>query len=340
MRAAHVKGGGMLSSGEVRDTPPKPSSADIPCNDKPMLLSESTGLATGHATRRSRPSEHLSDVFPGSSREGDEVLHIHQQLQRFERLTRTAATEHASRSELNHLLEHAKRHAPFWTERLAKWNPREQPLAQILDQVRPLARKELQSEFDRLSAKFPKREALGVALGSSSGSTGTPVRFERCTKLYLAQYHAVGLLCSRWHEIDAQNRSASSAHDARTRRRHHSGNSLPMAWPGRRGLRGAARKGARFPTRRILRENEKPTYSKPGHHSPDLAGALCPGSRPERLAAGLALTWGQSSPGQSVESCERGWAARNHRPLLVRKSRLHRHSVSEAQPHARHQHRV
>lgn len=130
------------------------------------------------------------------------VLHIHQQLQRFERFSRQQQNKLLA-AQLNHLLEHAKRHAPFWTERLAKWTPREQSLAQILDQIRPLTRKELQSEFDRLSAKFPKRDALGVALGSSSGSTGTPVRFERCTKLYLAQYHAVGLLCSRWHQMDS-----------------------------------------------------------------------------------------------------------------------------------------
>jgi len=105
--------------------------------------------------------------------------------------------------QLNHLLQHAKRYAPFWAERLAKWSPAEQRLGDILDQVQPLARKELQSEFERLSAKFPKRDALGVSPGTTSGSTGTPVRFERCTKLYLPQYYAVGLLCSRWHHIDS-----------------------------------------------------------------------------------------------------------------------------------------
>ena len=119
-------------------------------------------------------------------------------------MPRYSSRTSCSRASSTHLLEHAKRHAPFWTERLANWSPTQQRLADILDQVQPLTRKELQSEFDRLSAQFPKREALGVIQGSSSGSTGVPVRFERCTKLYLPQYHAVGLLCSMWHNMDSQ----------------------------------------------------------------------------------------------------------------------------------------
>ncbi len=149
------------------------------------------------------PLNTFRTVFPKQFPEAaTRVLHLHQQLQKFERF----APPHQERllaGQLNHLLQHAKAYAPFWAERLAKWSPREQPLAEILDQVQPLARNELQSEFDRLSAKFPKREALGVSQGSTSGSTGTPVRFERCTRLYLPQYYAVGLLCSRWHQIDS-----------------------------------------------------------------------------------------------------------------------------------------
>jgi phenylacetate-CoA ligase len=129
------------------------------------------------------------------------VLHIHQQLRKFERLTAQQQQKLLS-GQLKHLLEHAKTHSPFWTERLARWTPKPQSLAEILDQVQPLTRKELQAQFDRLSAKFPKREALGVFEGSTSGSTGTPVRFERCAKLYMAQYYAVGLLCAMWHRMD------------------------------------------------------------------------------------------------------------------------------------------
>jgi phenylacetate-CoA ligase len=149
------------------------------------------------------PLNTFRTVFPKQLPEAaTRVLHLHQQLSKFERLM----PEHQDRllaGQLNHLLQHAKRHSPFWAQRLTRWNPKEQPPAEILAQIQPLARTELQSEFDRLSAKFPKREALGVAQGSTSGSTGTPVRFERCTKLYLPQYHAVGLLCSRWHRIDS-----------------------------------------------------------------------------------------------------------------------------------------
>jgi phenylacetate-CoA ligase len=150
------------------------------------------------------PLNNFRTVFPRQLPEAaTRVLHIHQQLRKFERFTPQQQSKLLA-GQLNHLLEHAKRHAPFWSERLAKWSVKEEPLPQILDRIQPLARKELQSEFDRLSAKFAKRDALGVAQGSTSGSTGTPVRFERCTKLYLPQYHAVGLLCSRWHGIDSQ----------------------------------------------------------------------------------------------------------------------------------------
>jgi phenylacetate-CoA ligase len=149
------------------------------------------------------PLNTFRTVFPKQLPEAaTRVLHINQQLRKFER-TPTQQQHKILASQLVHLLEHAKQYAPFWTERLAKWTPRKQGLTDILDQVQPLTRKELQSEFDRLSAKFPKRQALGVGQGSTSGSTGVPVRFERCSKLYLPQYFAVGLLCAMWHQMDS-----------------------------------------------------------------------------------------------------------------------------------------
>jgi phenylacetate-CoA ligase len=150
------------------------------------------------------PLSSFTTVFPRQLPDAAaRVLHVHQQLRKFERFT-TQQQDKVLSGQLNHLLQHAKQYAPFWTERLAQWSARPQPLAGILAQVQPLTRKELQSEFDRLSAKFPKREALGVITGSTSGSTGTPVRFERCAKLYLSQYYAVALSCSRWHGMDQQ----------------------------------------------------------------------------------------------------------------------------------------
>jgi phenylacetate-CoA ligase len=131
------------------------------------------------------------------------VLHQNQQLRTFERLPPHRQTQLLA-GQLNYLLQHAKRHAPFWGERLAKWTQHTQTLEQTLKQVEPLTRKELQSEFERLSAKFPEREAWGVAEGITSGSTGTPVRFERCVRLYRPLYSAVGFLCSQWHSLDQQ----------------------------------------------------------------------------------------------------------------------------------------
>jgi phenylacetate-CoA ligase len=131
------------------------------------------------------------------------VLHLHRQLQTFERAP-VARQNQLLKGQLDNLLLHAKRYAPFWAERMANCRLQGRSLEQTLKDVQPLTRKDLQSEFERLSAKFPKREALGVIEGSSSGSTGTPVRFERCSRLYTPLYFAVGYLCSRWHSIDQQ----------------------------------------------------------------------------------------------------------------------------------------
>ena len=131
------------------------------------------------------------------------VLHLHRQLQTFER-SPVARQNQLLKAQLDNLLLHAKRYSPFWGERLANCQLQGKSLEQTLRDVEPLTRKNLQSEFERLSAKFPKREALGVGQGSSSGSTGTPVRFERCSRLYMPLYLAVGYQCSRWHAIDQQ----------------------------------------------------------------------------------------------------------------------------------------
>lgn len=131
------------------------------------------------------------------------VLHLHRQLQTFERFP-VARQNQLLKGQLDNLLLHAKRYSPFWGERLVnrKWSGKS--LEETLKDIEPLTRKNLQSDFERLSAKFPKREALGVGQGSSSGSTGTPVRFERCTRLYMPLYMAVGYACSRWHSIEQQ----------------------------------------------------------------------------------------------------------------------------------------
>jgi phenylacetate-CoA ligase len=131
------------------------------------------------------------------------VLHIHRQLQTFER-SPAALQNQLLKGQLDNLLLHAKRYSPFWGERLANGKFQRRSLDQTLKDVSPLTRRDLQSEFERLSAKFPKRDALGVIQGHSSGSTGTPVRFERCSRLYMPLYFAVGYMCSRWHEMDQQ----------------------------------------------------------------------------------------------------------------------------------------
>jgi phenylacetate-CoA ligase len=131
------------------------------------------------------------------------VMHLHRQLQTFERAPLQRQNQ-LLKSQIDNLLLHAKRHSPFWGERLAKVRIQGRSLGDTLRDVEPLTRKNLQSDFEGLSAKFPKRNALGVATGNSSGSTGMPVRFERCARLYMPLYFAIGYLCSRWHSIDQQ----------------------------------------------------------------------------------------------------------------------------------------
>ena len=131
------------------------------------------------------------------------TLNVQEQLRTFERRP-LEEQDSLLCAQLNHLLAHAKRTSPFWKKRLSNWKARRQPVADVLQHVQPLTRKELQSGFEMLSAKFPQREALGVMEGSSSGSTGTPVRFERSYLLYKVLYYAVALQNARWHKIDRQ----------------------------------------------------------------------------------------------------------------------------------------
>jgi phenylacetate-CoA ligase len=157
------------------------------------------------------------------------VLSLHNQLQTFER-SPVARQNQLLKGQLDNLLLHAKRYSPFWSERLAKVTLRGKSLAQTLADVEPLTRKNLQSEFDRLSAKFPKREALGVGPGTSSGSTGTPVRFERCTRLYIPLYLAIGYLCSRWHSIDQQK--PLGVLGSKNKDKEHAPLGVPYRWLG------------------------------------------------------------------------------------------------------------
>jgi len=128
-------------------------------------------------------------------------MNLYHQMRAFERYPRERQ-EALLAAQLSHLCAHAQKYAPFWTERLAKAGPGRKSLQEMLSAIAPLTRKETQTEFERLSAKFPERANAFVTESSTSGSTGTPVRFERSQLFYAPQYHAIALISTAWHNID------------------------------------------------------------------------------------------------------------------------------------------
>ncbi len=103
--------------------------------------------------------------------------------------------------QLAHLLKHAKTNSPFWRERLPG-KKRLAPAGEMLADIQPLNRHDLQTNFERLSAQFPERAELEIEIVSTSGSTGTPIRVERAAELYFPLYHGVTLLTAMWHGFD------------------------------------------------------------------------------------------------------------------------------------------
>ena len=130
------------------------------------------------------------------------VLHIYNQLRSFERLPPPRQDMMLS-AQFDHLLNHAQRFAPFWKQRLARRTTPQPSMASRLTEIPLLTRSEVQSEFGRLSAKFPGREKLEISEASTSGSTGTPVKVERANALYLPLYQAMALITAAWHGIES-----------------------------------------------------------------------------------------------------------------------------------------
>lgn len=143
----------------------------------------------------------LGPVFPRQlSGRAARTLNLFDQVRRFSRAPRERQ-EALLGAQLVHLMRHAKQFSPFWAERLANWTPTRRPLADHLAALPPLTRADLQAP-ERVAAQFPGRKALHISEGSTSGSTGTPVRFERANLLYVPLYDAVTLLSAVWHGFD------------------------------------------------------------------------------------------------------------------------------------------
>lgn len=131
------------------------------------------------------------------------TLSVFNQLRTFEKAT-PDHQENLRCGQLTHLLEHARRYSPFWRERLPTNTGHEQSMAAMLAGIAPLTREELQLGFERLRTTAPQREAFDINEGSTSGSTGTPVKFERAGFFYRPTYHALALVTAAWHGLDQQ----------------------------------------------------------------------------------------------------------------------------------------
>src|SRR5512143_3216499 len=125
------------------------------------------------------------------------AMHLCRQLQKYERMAPEQQDALVS-AQLSHLLSHARRYAPFWAERIPEAATRARAPLEMLRDIPPLTRSDLQQSAARIAAQFPERAALGTIRNTTSGSTGTPVTVELARSIYLPLYHAVTLLNAKW----------------------------------------------------------------------------------------------------------------------------------------------
>ncbi len=130
-----------------------------------------------------------------------QVLHLNEQLDRFERLPPARQRQIQAQS-LAELFAWGMAHSPFWRDRLATagYSPGADPWA-LLGRLPVLSRSELQNNFDLLSCAhaFP---AGACTLAHSTGSTGRPVRVLTHAPTHRLRYLAHALRASLWHRLD------------------------------------------------------------------------------------------------------------------------------------------
>ncbi len=132
------------------------------------------------------------------------ALDVHRQLRRFERLPPEAQLKLRAQ-QLTRLIAHARRHSPFWRERLAAaaGTGAGQRDAFSLANLPVLGRREVQDAFEAMRAHAPGWKPNMILAAKTSGSTGRPVAVERFVPLYRPVYVAIALTDNRWHSRDA-----------------------------------------------------------------------------------------------------------------------------------------
>lgn len=148
------------------------------------------------------PANPIRAAFPTLlSPDAARVLYIAEQLEKFERAVLRRQNSVLS-AQLTHLLSHARRHSPYWRERLASASIKGGTLEEKLGALPWMSRSELQSRFNELRVDFPQRKKMRTSILSTSGSTGTPIRIEHLTEIHNCHQFAAMLLTGRWHGID------------------------------------------------------------------------------------------------------------------------------------------
>jgi phenylacetate-CoA ligase len=127
------------------------------------------------------------------------AAHVQGQIDQHARLA-PAQQETISRHQRRLLLDHARRHSPFWAARLPALDLEAAPDSWL--GVPILRRAELQAAGAALRAFDPARPGLDLSVAHTSGSTGQPVTVERLNAVYRPIYRAVAALEKRWHGID------------------------------------------------------------------------------------------------------------------------------------------
>jgi phenylacetate-CoA ligase len=149
-----------------------------------------------------RPLSYLDPPFPKNLHaEAARVLQLQHELRSFERLDRRRQDSLLS-AQLRQLIAHAKRYAPFWSERINSQVPDARSAAETMTGVPVLTRSDLQSRQKEIAADFPQRKNVNVSHTLTSGSTGTPVRVEHLATMQRRINQVAVLLTARWHGID------------------------------------------------------------------------------------------------------------------------------------------
>lgn len=140
-----------------------------------------------------------------------QMLLMTQQIRAHERLPADAQQALQS-TQLHQLLCHAHKNSVFWRQRLehAGFVPDgpHTDSGAVLRRLPILTRGDLQQHFEAARARWPGLADDDIAVSTTSGSTGLPVRVEKAASLYAPVYSAIAWIDALWHQRDARQKIA------------------------------------------------------------------------------------------------------------------------------------